>query len=377
MHVDFEMCMSKLLVTDYFGHISQTFSRCCIFIEVSHDSTPGRKNSRVKEYYRGKETALWTQLIPKLNHRDINSSDAAHELDHSENMSTFDDPNRLISKFWTIFPTPPPPPYTPPYNPNQMDTSYVSHSSDLYENTTEEPSTYKPSNRHATAKPEPEQQVPVAEKSSESDSSVPLSVTVVIGCVFLFVNLLVFAGLYYFHRKKSMKYRQHPGNSTGAGDLHQLNDTRTNGDRNNARVSSPESVTLMHTKTEDTAPKKVASINHKPVSNTQYTFAPISKPVPPPQGPGGYNYSALPQKTASPMHTQNQIQTTSRNTPPPREAGATGDVAQAPKSCNPNQIRNPSGSDQTPKTDPKADPRTKHIVRGNHTVSSNNAITIV
>ena len=335
----------------------------------------------MREYYRGKQTALWTQLIPKLNERDINSSDASHELDHSENMSTFDDPNRLISKFWTIFPTPPPPPYTPPFNQNQKDTSYVSQPNSRFENITEDTVTYKPHTK-VTKKPEPPTQGPSTMKSSDSESGVPLSVTIVIGCVFFFLNLLVFAGLYYYHRKKSRKYRENPANSAGpAGQLHhQISDNRMNGDRNNSRGNTPETTTMMYTKSDDTVPK-VASINHKPVSNAHYTYAPVSKPVAPPQGPGGYNYSALSQKTTSPMHSQNQIQTTSLSNPPAREARAPSEGSQASKASNPgsnpNQSRAPGGPDQTPKTEPKVDPRAKHIVRGNHTVSSNNAITIV
>lgn len=338
----------------------------------------GRRNSKIGEFYRGKETALWTNLIPKLNQRDINSSDASHELDHSEDMSTFDDPSRLISKFWTIFPTPPPPPYTPPFNPNQMDTSYVSQPSESFESITEEPATYKPPDRQVTPKPDPEQKSPVSKPSTEDNSSVPLSVVIVLGCVFVFINLLIFAGLYYYHKRKSLKYRDNTGNSNGGENVRQFNDTRSTGERNNIRGNTHEVMNLMQTKAEDTAPKKIATINHKPVSNTQYSYTPISKPVVPLQNPGGYNYSVLSQNTASPVHVQKPVQTSSSN-PPTREGGATAELGnQTAKESNLNPARHQSGADQTVKTEQTVEPRTKQIVRGNHTVSSsNNAITIV
>lgn len=254
----------------------------------------------------------------------------------------------------------------------------MSQESNRFENFTEQPATYKPPVRPATGRPITAVEDPVAESRSEDTSGVPLSVTVVIGCVLLFINLLIFAGLFYYHRKKVAKYREHPGNLSAVGDLHQIHDTRTNGERCNSRGNNAESVTLMQTQTEETAPKKVATINHKPVSSPQYTYTAISKPVPPPQGPGAYSYSALSQNTSSPMHSQNQIQTTSLSNPPVRDSGTSSeDGSHTSRGSNSKTTRNPSGSDQTAKTEQKVDPRTKHLVRGNHTVSSNNAITIV
>lgn len=315
---------------------------------------------------------MWLKLIPKLNLPDNSSSDASHELDNAENMSTFDDPTRLINKFHSIFPTPPPPPYTPPFTPPQSDPAYVTTQDDMDDHThdsidlTEKPKPYE--HQHVT----PKETVPISKQSTHdiSDSSnVPLSVVIAIGCSLLFLNLLVFAGMYY-QRKRIVKMREsiaQPVNHLSAADIQ---DSRN---CTNFRGGSHEAVNLVHS--FDTQPK-VASLNHKPVSDSASpVYTAISKPVVPPQGPGGYAYSALSQKTSSPMHSQNQTTSFSNVAPsngPPSEGGGSHASSRGSDSLNrpPTQM---TPSDRSP----KVDPRTKHIARGSHQPTSNNAITIV
>ncbi|XP_052219028.1 neuroligin-2-like [Dreissena polymorpha] len=85
-----------------------------------HIGNIDRKGSKVKDFFKSRETALWTKLIPKLNEPDNNTSETGHQLENAEDMSTFDDPSRLITQFRSIFPSPPPPPYTPPVTPHSV-----------------------------------------------------------------------------------------------------------------------------------------------------------------------------------------------------------------------------------------------------------------
>ncbi|XP_045200613.2 neuroligin-4, Y-linked-like isoform X2 [Mercenaria mercenaria] len=338
-----------------------------------------RKGSKVKNFYRGKETALWLKLIPKLNFPEINSTDASHELDNAENMSTFDDPTRLISKFHSIFPSPPPPPYTPPYTPPQSDPAYVTTEDDIYENpggsleSTDKPKSHLNNQRATTTAAGPV--VPKVEGSKRDDSSnnVPLSIVIAVGAGILFLNILISA-VTYFQRKRIAKLRE-----ANAQNLNHLNTGDVQDNRNSntyrGRGGTPESVNLVNT-SETLQQPKVASLNHKPVTDSPPVYTAISKPVVPPQGPGGYTYSALSQKTSSPMHSQNQTTSYTNVNPskgPPSESGG----SQASSRGSDNIVR-PHGHNITPdRPSPKGDPRTKHIVRGNPQVTSNNAITIV
>ncbi|GFN74021.1 hypothetical protein PoB_000052700, partial [Plakobranchus ocellatus] len=65
----------------------------------------------IRHHYRAEKLALWLDLIPKID-RDDGSGRLSHQLDNSDNSSTFDDYNRLLSSNLdsTIFPSPPPMP---------------------------------------------------------------------------------------------------------------------------------------------------------------------------------------------------------------------------------------------------------------------------
>ncbi|XP_060577077.1 neuroligin-4, Y-linked-like isoform X3 [Ruditapes philippinarum] len=339
----------------------------------------GRKGSKVKDFYRGKETALWLNLIPKWNFREPNSSNASHELEDSENMSTFDDPTRLINKFLTIFPSPPPPPLTPPFSPHQSDPEYVTPKDDLDNITYDLIDSSDKSDKISKQRATPTAAGPVVGKADESkrdDSSnnVPLSIVIAVGAGILFINILISA-VTYFQRKRIAKLREANAQNVNHNNAGNMPDNR-NSNAYRGRGGTPEAGNLVNTSEMKQQPK-VASINHKQMTdNSPPVYTAISKPVVPPQGPGGYTYSALSQKTSSPMHSQNQTTSFTNVNPsvgPPSESG--GSQASSRGSDN---INRPHGHSMTPdRPSPKVDPRTKHIGRAGQQVTSNNAITIV
>lgn len=350
--------------------------------------TTGRRGPRLKDYFRGKQADLWLNLIPKLNDKDgTNASDAVHELDNADNMSTFDDPSRLISKSRLFFPGPPPPPSHPPYITPIMSDSSIG-TKEKPEETTQDPITVRPNPvgvKENSSRQPTNGGVPVSSKTdhgSKSDSGIPVSVVLVIGCILLFSNLLLVAGI-CFQRRKVSKLQEGQSaaqiNSLAHVDRHDhLNNTM-----NRQIGASPETVNLMSSK--DTLPHaKTASLNHKPpLSDNAPMYSSISKPVVSPQGPGGYTYSALSQKSSSPMHSKSPVVPQSQATSftnvvqysqggPPSESG--GSQASSRTNDSLPRPQPPMSGDRSPKVDST---RTKQINRGNHQVTSNNAITIV
>ncbi|XP_022343841.2 neuroligin-4, X-linked-like isoform X5 [Crassostrea virginica] len=148
-------------------------------------------NTTVSSHYRGKELSLWLDLIPKLNKpAKPNPDPREHELRDQNNMASFDEPHRLITNFKKIFP--PHPPIPPPTLPPVPDTHYPNG----------DPTYSNPK----TKREDPLEQIkPPAEERPEQQSglsnSVPLSITVAIGCSLLFVNILLFSAVYYQRRR--------------------------------------------------------------------------------------------------------------------------------------------------------------------------------
>lgn len=106
-------------------------------------------------------------------------------------MATFDDPHRLITNFKKMFPPHPPIPPSPPpldsgvfYPPG--DSEYSNKEKTKRENSLEQ------------IKPQSEER---AEQESSLSNSVPLSITVAIGCSLLFINILLFSAVYYQRRR--------------------------------------------------------------------------------------------------------------------------------------------------------------------------------
>ncbi|XP_061171373.1 neuroligin-4, X-linked-like isoform X2 [Saccostrea echinata] len=149
-------------------------------------------NTSVSSHYRGKQLSLWLDLIPKLNKPMKPVSDPReHELTDQNNMATFDEPHRLITNFKKMFPSHPPiPPSPPPFNRsggyNPLGDAGSSKEKKKRENSLEQ------------AKPPSERQ---AGQESKLSNSVPLSITVAIGCSLLFINILLFSAVYYQRRR--------------------------------------------------------------------------------------------------------------------------------------------------------------------------------
>lgn len=333
------------------------------YFSADIDYITGKRGIRVKDFYRGKELALWLKLIPSISQPDPAGTES-HELENADNISTFDDPTRLITKFRSIFPSPPPlPPYTPPIA-SQSD-SHVTPNTDWEDTTGDNPhhvpgqvSTLSKESRsekkinNTTSVPIPKENV----GKHDDSSSVPLSAVVAVGGSLLFLNLLVFAGVYY-QRKRILKLRECESAAS---------------ERNNIVIGNNKDINIAHHSEggppNEPSPSSHITMNHKSQVETNPLYTAISKPLTP--TPGGYSYSALSQKSSSPMHSLvSRPQETSED-----ERSARSSVG----SC----IRPPiapdlSRSHEQDRSSPALDTRTKHEHRPNHHLTSNNAITIV
>ena len=201
----------------------------------------------MRHHYRAEKLALWLNLIPKID-RDDGSERGSHQLDNSDNSSTFDDYQKLLSSNLenTIFPSPPP---MPPVRPTPSDrggspaggwtTQGKGHRAGVTDQdgsvaggrpgggrrdqpggdnsqsskysegsgTADATSDVNGSGGHdATLEPEPEDGK-TAGSGKTSSSGVPLSMVVAIGGSLLLINLLIFAGLCY-QRERIRKMRR-------------------------------------------------------------------------------------------------------------------------------------------------------------------------
>ena len=299
---------------------------------------------------------MWLNYLPKIDKACPDEQHSTHDLVDASNLSTFDEPSRLISKFQQLFPMPPPPPIPTPHVTDILsDPNYETSTS--FEESVPNKTTPKPI--VSTNKPGEKESVGEVKTSSTpmEASSVPLSITVAVGCSLLFLNLLIFAGVYY-QRERIRKLRAGNSRTSNGGDI--LDNRAT--ENNKKHENTPETVNLMQT-SDLQHHSKVASMNHK---DSAPVYSTISKPLPP-QGPGGYNYSALSQKSSSPMHTNNQIKYQGTN---PSYGNKSEEMSHS--STKPGGT-NTRAQDRSP----MVDPRVKQVARGNHNVTSNNAITIV
>ena len=342
------------------------------------DYVTGKRGIKVRDFYRGKQLALWLKLIPRISTPDDEASES-HELENADNISTFDDPTRLISKFRSIFPSPPPlPPYTPPIP--QSDTGYVTTQND--EDDTTGDNSHHRNNGHyghistpsknlspMEHKPNVTASVPHAKAATSSTGGSELSIVVVVGAAFLFVNLLVFAGIFY-QRKRILKLRECETNNAS--------------DRNNRIIGNKDINVAQQAEgvpPGDPSPSTHISMNHKPQVENNPLYSAISKPLAPTPC-GGYTYSALSQKSSSPMHNMASRPTneTSEDERSVRSGGSSGIRPPGPP-APPGPPGQPGSQDtsrsQEPDRSPSVENRNKHLARANHQVTSNNAITIV
>ncbi|XP_052830587.1 neuroligin-4, X-linked [Octopus bimaculoides] len=268
------------------------------------------RRPNVKEYYRGQKISVWLELLPKI-HKPDNCSPEHHRLDNSNNMSTYDEPDRLFH-FTDVFPSPPPvPPITPPPKSHSPSTNggpstpppngyNVEYANDLSTGTTPD---YAMDDRRTTTGTNSQRDASSAIK--EGESIVPLSITVAVGCSLLFLNILIFAGVYY-QRERMKKSRREKddmdeiklsrkiekesnkiGGVSGVGSM--------GGGMGGSSIGGPETVSLMSTPPTQSSPTRQAQHNNP--SNNSSKQNPSKIPA-----SQAYSYSALPTTSSSPLH---------------------------------------------------------------------------
>ncbi|XP_062567068.1 neuroligin-2-like isoform X3 [Saccostrea cucullata] len=251
------------------------------------------KRPQVKHHYRGKQLATWLDLIPKINREDITNGEkpdsAEHNLLDPRNDSTFDEPQRLMTRFHRLFPAPPPtsppPPKDTPYEPNTS-------SENVSENY--EPKIFVTGGDNLATSILP----PVAdsrEAESLARSSVPLSITVAVGCSLLFLNILFFAGVYY-QRDRIKKLKRAKGMCET-----ELRTPKKNGN-NGADTNRQETSSLMTSQSvqQQNQLTPIKTVNERPEVQGNPIYAAISKSSD--HSSDKYSYSPVPTDSSSPMH---------------------------------------------------------------------------
>ena len=165
--------------------------------------------------------ALWLDLIPRI-HRSDNLTDQFHLLDNYDNLSSFEpeglDFETLQQMIRLYPPAPPPSTTTTPRGLNEDASTAWTSSTSIYAAAAMDTPSDESSKRHLVNVPRvtvrstsrPAKQHAVAESSSIPNSEmatltltanlqnqIPLSITIGVGCALLFLNILVFAAIFY------------------------------------------------------------------------------------------------------------------------------------------------------------------------------------
>ena len=246
-----------------------------------------------RDHYRGQKIALWLDLLPHINEeitRTVAKPDSAeHNLDNPKNMSTFDEPSRLITHFRR---TGPPWVYVQPsttphqndgiYAGNYLNVSFVTPQPPFMKDTTSEDD----SDISSDASPI----LGTNYQKSVAKNSVPLSITVAVGCTLLFFNILIFAGVYYQREriKKLKKADQGPAHSQ-ANKANHIGETASN---------KHENINLMSYKEHNQDRMSSAKIVNSKDTTLVYSSLCKSSDYPPDK----YTYSPVPTNSSSPLH---------------------------------------------------------------------------
>ena len=244
-----------------------------------------------KDHYRGEKIALWLDLLPHINEentRNVAKPDSAeHNLDHPKNMSTFDEPSRLITHFrrtgppWVYIPHSTTPQQNDGiYSGNYLNASFVTQQPPLIKGTTSKDNDDMSSNAS-----------PISgsiNPQSVSKDSVPLSITVAVGCTLLFFNILIFAGVYY-QRERIKKLKNADQDHGQANKANHIDDKASNKHDNVNLMSNKE-----HNQNQLTSAKVV---NNK---DTTVLYSSICKSSEYPADK--YSYSPVPTNSSSPIH---------------------------------------------------------------------------
>lgn len=232
-------------------------------------------------------------LIPKIDtppdpNSGVKTDPIQHKLRNSENLSSFDDPDYLISKqrYQRLFPMPPP---TPPTSRGFVNDGNIVTEQPSFDNVGGKnyPTTPRAKHEYSTviSKDVTTEKKPVAEgikHDSIANSSVPLSITVAIGCSLLFINILIYAGVYY-QRERIKKLKQ--GEASNAASAHNTD---------NSNDPSGREMTAVHVNhISNSLSNSKSDVHNNPV------YSVISKQA---NVPDKYAYTQVPTNTNSPIH---------------------------------------------------------------------------
>ena len=184
----------------------------------------------VRHHYRGTKIALWLDLIPKL-HQSDSLEPKFHLLNNYDNSSTFEEEGTRQLDMDVIFPPPPIPPVSPPpktarsSSTREPTTTLASTTASTTASTSTTSTPTTPRQRLRTPRPNISRKhnypsttpvtnattlAPQTGAMSGKDNTLSLSVTIAVGCSLLFLNILIFAGVYYQkdRMRMEMKVRQ-------------------------------------------------------------------------------------------------------------------------------------------------------------------------
>ncbi|XP_059162387.1 neuroligin-4, X-linked-like [Physella acuta] len=195
------------------------------YLAIDPSESTGRR-PLVRNRYRASKMAVWLDLIPKIDRSDGEDA-ASHQLDHFDNLSTFDDSDHLVPNDDSVFPSPPPmPPTRPTPFPYQKDDSGTTHYPHYAGVTVDEhnfegdtlnfnhhqssqhtglPNSSKNAAHGNTYEPDMTSE-PIKSEHKTATTGVPLSIVVAIGGSLLLINVIIFAGLCY-QRERMRKMR--------------------------------------------------------------------------------------------------------------------------------------------------------------------------
>ncbi|XP_022343472.2 neuroligin-4, Y-linked-like isoform X4 [Crassostrea virginica] len=320
------------------------------------------KRPQIRHHYRGKQLAMWLDLIPKINREDITPSEkpdtAEHNLLDPRNDSSFDEPQRLMTRFHRLFPAPPPtsppPPKDTPYQPNTSSESVSENFDGGSKLSVTEGSDLSP-----TVLP------PMSDsRASESlaRSSVPLSITVAIGCSLLFLNILFFAGVYY-QRDRIKKLKR----AKGVCETELRTPKKNGSDGGDTHRQETSSLMTSQAGQQQNQLTPLKTVNERPEVQGKPVYAAISKSSD--HSSDKYSYSPVPTDTSSPMHRHRDRNTHSH----------TNNVQSPYKGVSSFSSGRPP--DRSPKSDRNAlknnDRFQSKASKDNSSSNSTNAITVV
>lgn len=165
--------------------------------------------------------ALWLDLIPKLHSGD-QLEPKYHLLSNYDNSSLFEEDGTESLDMDKIFPPPPLPPVSPPPKVTDAPTTTLPPTTTTTTTTTTTPiptttpiyrwrqQTRRPYPHNRKTTTPPTTPAPNMSALSGKDNTLSLSVTIAVGCSLLFLNILIFAGVYYQkdRMRMEMKMRQ-------------------------------------------------------------------------------------------------------------------------------------------------------------------------